>query len=148
MPWDQLLILSFNHFKTSSVRMYINIYIYTLPETKTSHLKIGRAPQGNFIFGFINFEVRDVSFREGISLPKYISPTSLASVEIQLPCHRDNKTQKKGVAMPPNSQFRCFAWVWKNFTHFPPFQKKQVPLGQATPTSWQSFKYSLERDPV
>ena len=37
----------------------------TLPETNSSHLKIGRAPKGNHHIPTIHFQVRFVSFREG-----------------------------------------------------------------------------------
>ncbi len=39
----------------------------TLPETNSSHLKIGRAPKGNDSIPNIHFQVRTVSFREGNS---------------------------------------------------------------------------------
>ena len=41
---------------------------FTLPETNSSPVKIGRAPKGNSVFQPPFFQVRAASFREGIQL--------------------------------------------------------------------------------
>ena len=58
------------------------------------------------------------------------------------------KRKKRGQPCPPTPSSAVLLGYGKTLPISRRFKKKQVPLGQATPTSWQSFKYSLERDPV
>ena len=46
-----------------NIYIYIYIYIYTLPETNSSHLKIGRAPKGNDRISTIHFQGRKCEFQ-------------------------------------------------------------------------------------
>ena len=50
----------------------------TLPETDSSHLKIGRAPKGNDRIPTIHFQGRAVSFKEGKSWKTTLPETNIA----------------------------------------------------------------------